>query len=109
MHNYNEDKVETAIVLTGSELAKRLKDARNVGINDAWELAKKWVKLNKSLNMSAKDAFLEAEREDARDVGINDAWELLAALTELKDQLSELETKANKLKGRLENYVSARG
>lgn len=102
MHIYNQDKKETTMVMTGSEFLSHIEDARNGGINDAWELAKKWAKLNKSLNMSAEDAFLEAERE-------GETEELLVAVEELKDQLSNLERRANKLKGRLENYVSARG
>lgn len=98
MHIYNQDKAEVTIELTGSEFHKFIEDARNGGINDAWELAKKWAKLNKSLNMSAEDAFLEAEREEETE-------ELLVAVEELKDQLSKLERRANKLKGQLENQL----
>ena len=58
MHIYNQDKKEVTIELTGSEFHKFIEDARNGGINDAWEL--------------------------------------LAALAEIKDQLSELEKKLKK-------------
>ena len=102
MHIYNQDKKETTMEMTASEFLSHIEDARNGGINDAWELAKKRAKLNKSLNMSAEDAFLEAEREEETE-------ELLVAVEELKDQLSELETKANRLKDLLENDISMRG
>lgn len=102
MHIYNLDKKETTMELTNIEFAEFIENARNEGINDAWELAKKWARLHKSLDMSGEEAFLEAEREEETE-------ELLAAVEELKDHLSKLERRANKLKGQLENHESMRG
>ena len=102
MYIYKQDKAEAMIELTSREFLSHIEDARNGGINDAWELAKKRVRLNKSLDMSAEDAFLEMEREEETE-------ELLVAVEELKDQLSKLERRANKLKGQLENHESMRG